>query len=301
MDAPFRADFTALPARDRYKLLCALVVPRPIALVTTLGPGGIVNAAPFSFFNVFAETPPLVVLGLQSRPDGSLKDTSAHIRNIGSFTVNLVDEALAERMNVCAVDFPPGTSELDAAGLTALPAVSIPVPRIAEAAASLECRHYRTLEVSPERRLCVGEVVYLHARAGIVDAPRMYVNLDVYKPVARLFANLYAPLGEPFTLCRVARLGRHQRRSSCTAPSAMVTAAWVGSITGMPSACSSGRRWRAMPAQPITSASAPSFSFNCRPTSTMRSSVLSPLAVSATDISSGRSPTRRSVSPICSR
>ena len=129
MDAAFRADFTALPARDRYKLLCALVVPRPIALVTTLGPGGIVNAAPFSFFNVFAETPPLVVLGLQSRPDGSLKDTSAHIRNIGSFTVNLVDEALAERMNVCAVDFPPGTSELDAAGLTALPAVSIPVPR----------------------------------------------------------------------------------------------------------------------------------------------------------------------------
>jgi len=128
MVAPFQADFTTLPAQDRYKLLCALVVPRPIALVTTLGPGGIVNAAPFSFFNVFAEAPPLIVLGLQSRPDGSLKDTSAHIRDIGSFTVNLVDEALAERMNVCAVDFPPGTSEIDAAGLTALPGVSIPVP-----------------------------------------------------------------------------------------------------------------------------------------------------------------------------
>ena len=121
MVAPFQADFTTLPAQDRYKLLCALVVPRPIALVTTLGPGGIVNAAPSSFFNVFAEAPPLIVLGLQSRPDGSLKDTSAHIRDIGSFTVNLVDEALAERMNVCAVDFPPGTSEIDAAGLTGLP------------------------------------------------------------------------------------------------------------------------------------------------------------------------------------
>src|SRR4029077_14616306 len=107
MVAPFQADFTTLPAQDRYKLLCALVVPRPIALVTTLGPGGIVNAAPFSFFNVFAEAPPLIVLGLQSRPDGSLKDTSAHIRDIGSFTVNLTDEALAERMNVCAVDSPP--------------------------------------------------------------------------------------------------------------------------------------------------------------------------------------------------
>jgi flavin reductase (DIM6/NTAB) family NADH-FMN oxidoreductase RutF len=202
MATPFQADFTVLPAQDRYKLLCALVVPRPIALVTTLGPGGIVNAAPFSFFNVFAEAPPLIVLGLQSRPDGSPKDTSAHIRDIGSFTVNLVDEGLAERMNVCAVDFPPGTSELDAAGLTALPGVSIPVPRIAEAAASLECRHYQTLQVSLERRLCLGEVVYLHARAGIVDPARMYVNLDVYRPVARLFANLYAPLGKPFTLVR---------------------------------------------------------------------------------------------------
>lgn len=88
----------------------------------------------------------------------------------------------------------PGMSEIDAAGLTALPGVSIPVPRIAEAAASLQ--------VSPERRLCVGEVVYLHARAGIVDPARMYVNLDVYRPVARLFANLYAPLGKPFTLVR---------------------------------------------------------------------------------------------------
>jgi flavin reductase (DIM6/NTAB) family NADH-FMN oxidoreductase RutF len=67
----------------------------------------------------------------------------------------------------------PGTSEIDAAGLTALPGVSIPVPRIAEAAASLECRHYQTLQASPERRLCVGEVVYLHARAGIVDPARM--------------------------------------------------------------------------------------------------------------------------------
>jgi flavin reductase (DIM6/NTAB) family NADH-FMN oxidoreductase RutF len=200
--APFEADFKTLPAQDRYKLLCALVVPRPIALVTTLGPDGVVNAAPFSFFNVFAEAPPLVVLGLQARPDGSLKDTSAHIRAGGAFTVNLVDESLAERMNVCAVDFPPDMSELEHAGLTTLPGAAIPVPRIAEAAASLECRHYQTLEVSPERRLCIGEVVYLHARAGIVDPARMYVNLDAYKPVARLFANLYAPLGKPFTLVR---------------------------------------------------------------------------------------------------
>ncbi len=127
MATPFEADFATLSAQDRYKLLCSLVVPRPIALVTTVGPGGVVNAAPFSFFNVFAEDPALVVLGLQARPDGSLKDTAAHIRVTGAFVVNLVDEALAERMNICAVDFPADTSELDAAGLTKLPGHSIPV------------------------------------------------------------------------------------------------------------------------------------------------------------------------------
>jgi flavin reductase (DIM6/NTAB) family NADH-FMN oxidoreductase RutF len=194
-----QVDFTTLPAQDRYKLLCALVVPRPIALVTTLGPGGIVNAAPFSFFNVFAEDPPLVVLGLEVRPDGSLKDTSAHIRDSGAFTVNLVDEALAERMNICSVDFPPGTSELDAAGLTAAPSAAVLVPRIAEAVASLECRHYQTLEVSA-RLVCASAKWSIYMRA--LDPARMYVNLDAYKPVARLFANLYAPLGKPFTLVR---------------------------------------------------------------------------------------------------
>jgi flavin reductase (DIM6/NTAB) family NADH-FMN oxidoreductase RutF len=176
------------------------VVPRPIALVTTLGPGGIVNAAPFSFFNVFAEAPPLIVLGLQSRPDGSLKDTSAHIRDIGSFTVNLADEALTHD---CLRGRFPARHERDRCRRSHGASRHFdPVPRIAEAAASLECRHYQTLQVSPERRLCVGEVVYLHARAGIVDPARMYVNLDVYRPVARLFANLYAPLGKPFTLVR---------------------------------------------------------------------------------------------------
>ncbi len=202
MAAPFEADLATLPVQDRYKLLCGLVVPRPIALVTTIGPDGVVNAAPFSFFNVFSEDPALVILGLQAHPDGSLKDTAAHIRDTGVFVVNLVDEALAERMNICAVDFPAETSELDAAGLTTLPSHSIPVPRIAEAAAALECRHYQTLEVKNGRRLCIGEVVYLHARAGVVDPARMYVDLDAYKPVARLFANLYAPLGKPFTLVR---------------------------------------------------------------------------------------------------
>jgi len=188
-----------LAQRDRYKQLVGLIIPRPIALVTTLGPSGVLNAAPFSFFNLFSEAPPLIVLGLQSKPNGALKDTAAHIRDRGSFVVNLVDEALGERMNTCAVDFPPEISEIHVAGLTSLPSVKIPVPRIAEAPAALECRHYTTLEVSRERRLALGEIVYVHVREGIVDPERLYVDMNEYRPLARLHGDFYASLGQPFT------------------------------------------------------------------------------------------------------
>src|SRR4051812_33501223 len=140
-------DPAALAPRDRYKMLISLVIPRPIALVTTIGPAGMVNAAPFSFFNVFSDEPPLCVLGLQARPDGSLKDTSAHIRDRGAFVVNLVDEALGAQMNQCAVDFPADVSEIDVANFSLLPSERIEIPRIADAPAALECRHYTTLEV----------------------------------------------------------------------------------------------------------------------------------------------------------
>jgi flavin reductase (DIM6/NTAB) family NADH-FMN oxidoreductase RutF len=195
-------DPAKLTQRDRYKLLISLVIPRPIALVTTLGPTGIVNAAPFSFFNLFSETPPLAVLGLQSKAGGELKDTSAHIRDRGAFVINLVDEALGEQMNTCSIDFPPEISEIDAAKLNLLPSEKIAVPRIAEAPAALECRHYTTLEVSRERRLAIGEIVHIHVRPGIVDPERLRVDMTKYRPLARLYGNFYASLGEPFTHVR---------------------------------------------------------------------------------------------------
>jgi flavin reductase (DIM6/NTAB) family NADH-FMN oxidoreductase RutF len=195
-------DPASLAQRDRYKLLISLVIPRPIALVTTLGPTGIVNAAPFSFFNIFSESPPLAVLGLQSKPDKRLKDTSAHIRDRGEFVINLVDEALGAQMNQCAVDFPPEISEIDAAQLNLLPSEKIKIPRIAEAPAALECRHYTTLEVSAERRLAIGEIVHIHVRDGIVDPVKLRVDMKAYRPLARLYGNFYASLGEPFTHVR---------------------------------------------------------------------------------------------------
>ncbi|POR56916.1 flavin reductase family protein [Bosea psychrotolerans] len=198
----FTAAFADLEPRERYKLLCASVTPRPIALVTCVSPEGVVNAAPFSFFNVFSEDPALVVLGLQHGPGNRPKDTTRHIAAAGEFVVNLVDEGLAEAMNICAIDFPPEVSEINAAGLSLLPGVSVAVPRIAEAPFALECRKQVSLAFSPTRELLVGEVVRIHARAGLVDPKTLRVSMSDYKPVGRMFGDGYSRQNDRFDLRR---------------------------------------------------------------------------------------------------
>jgi flavin reductase (DIM6/NTAB) family NADH-FMN oxidoreductase RutF len=191
-----------LSPHDRYKLLSSVVIPRPIALVTTLDANNAVNAAPFSFFNVFSENPPLVVLGLQHKPDRSPKDTTCNIHRDGEFVVNMVDEALALAMNDCAVDFPSGESEVAAVGLATLPSVDIRAPRLAAAPFSLECKRSVSLTFGPQRELLVGEVLRIHAREGLLDAANMYVDLAAYRPIGRLFGNLYTYQRESFAMDR---------------------------------------------------------------------------------------------------
>jgi flavin reductase (DIM6/NTAB) family NADH-FMN oxidoreductase RutF len=194
--------FRDLDPRDRYKLLCGMVVPRPIALVTTLDENGAVNAAPFSFFNVFSDTPALVVLGLQHRPDHSPKDTTRNIHRDGEFVVHMVDEALASAMNDCAIDFPAGDSEVAATGLATLPCVDVKVPRLAAAPFALECRRHLVLTFTPDRELLVGEVLRVHARENLLDEASMYIDLDAYHPVGRMFGNLYTTQRDRFELTR---------------------------------------------------------------------------------------------------
>lgn len=198
----FSVAFPALAPRERYKLLCATIVPRPIALVTSVDANGVVNAAPFSFFNVFSDDPPLIVLGLQHRPGNARKDTTRNIGETGAFVVNLVDEALAEAMNVCAIDFPPEESEIDAARLTLEPGIDVPVPRIAQAPFALECRRTVSLAFTGDREIVLGEVVHFHAREGLVDEARLRVVSEAYQPVGRLFGDGYSRQHDRFELAR---------------------------------------------------------------------------------------------------
>jgi len=194
--------FAELDPHDRYKLLCGVVVPRPIAFVTTLDENGAVNAAPFSFFNVFSEDPPLVVLGLQHKADQSPKDTTRNIHRDGEFVIHMVDEALAAAMNDCAIDFPSGDSEVAATGLATLPSVDIKVPRLAAAPFALECRRHVSLAFGPGRELLVGEVLRLHARDGLLDQARMYIDIEAYRPIGRLFGSLYTTQRDIFAMTR---------------------------------------------------------------------------------------------------
>jgi flavin reductase (DIM6/NTAB) family NADH-FMN oxidoreductase RutF len=168
----------------------------------TCNENGLINAAPFSFFNVFSEDPPLIVLGLQHRPDHSPKDTTRNIHRSGEFVVHMVDEGLAAAMNDCAVDFPSGDSEVDATKLATLPSIDVAVPRLAAAPFALECRQHVALAFGPGRELLVGDVLRLHAREGLIDEAKMHVDLDVYRPIGRLFSDLYATQRDRFALPR---------------------------------------------------------------------------------------------------
>ena len=192
--------FSKLTSKDRYKLLSSTVIPRPIALVSTIDENGVLNAAPYSFFNMFAEEPATCVLGIQKRPDGKYKDTSSLIRKSGEYVINLVDMDLAESMNISSINFDPEYDEFDLAGFTPVASRLIAPPRIKEAPVSFECRRTVTLQLNEERDLVVGEVLTMHARDGLIDPETLYLDREKYDVVGRLYADLYAPLREVFSL-----------------------------------------------------------------------------------------------------
>ncbi|HEX8834253.1 MAG TPA: flavin reductase family protein, partial [Abditibacteriaceae bacterium] len=174
-----------LPARDRYKLLISVVVPRPIALVTSLDENGVLNAAPFSFFNVVGSDPALVILGVGDRAPHTPKDTAHNIASTGEFVVNLVDENLAEQMNICSIDFPAGISEVEAAKLETAPSTQIKTPRLLASPVSLECRQHTRLEIG-RNRLIIGEVMQLHIRDELIDEEKLYVRTEAMHAVGRM-------------------------------------------------------------------------------------------------------------------
>lgn len=182
-------DLKALAPLDRYKLLTGLIVPRPIGFISSLSSDGRRNAAPFSFFNMFGASPPVVVLGISPR-GGAHKDSFRNIVDTGEFVVNIATAALAGKMNETSADFEPEVDEFEACALTAAPSKLISAPRIHESPANLECRLLQTVPLDGKGALIVGEMVYAHVRDEIVDGFKVdQTKLDA---IGRMGGPLYA-------------------------------------------------------------------------------------------------------------
>jgi flavin reductase (DIM6/NTAB) family NADH-FMN oxidoreductase RutF len=196
-------DFAELQPIDRYKLLSSTITPRPIAWVSTVSAQGKVNAAPFSFFNVFSEDPPVVGFSVNDRRPGDRKDTGNNVRAVGDFVVNLVTEALGSSMNVTAAEFRPEVDEFAEAGLTAGSSLRVKSPRILESPVSFECRLMRIVELGPSRSLVLGEVVLMHVNdAFIRDAQRYHIDTPGLRVLGRMQGNSYVRIREVFEMAR---------------------------------------------------------------------------------------------------
>lgn len=179
----------SLPKHDAYLLLSSVIVPRPIALVTTVSPGGVVNAAPFSFFNAVCSDPPMVMLSIDRRR-GQRKDTARNILERREFVVNIVSEEIARQMNLCSGDYPPEVSEIGLAGLSTAPSVVVSVPRIAESLVQLECtlEQHMTIGRAPND-LFLSAVHAFHITDGIFESGK--VSALALKAVGRLSGSEY--------------------------------------------------------------------------------------------------------------
>lgn len=173
-----------------YKLVTNLVVPRPIAWVTSQSSEGVINLAPFSFFNAVGANPVYLIFSVGTNDVGELKDTVRNIQANGEFVVNMVTEDLFDAMNVSAADFPPEMSELAIAGLHIEPSIHISVPRVVEAQVSMECNLHDTQTLG-DNTLIFGQVVMFHVADHLVGE-RFHIN--GFAPIGRL--------GSPSVYCR---------------------------------------------------------------------------------------------------
>ncbi len=187
-------DLDALGRAERYKVLTSTVIPRPIAFVTTLGPGGVVNAAPFSQFIILAVDPGLLAFSVGPRPEGT-KDTLENVRATGEFVINMVPEGWETIVQKASEEHPPHVSEVDLLGLRTMPSVHVKVPRLADTKIQFECR----LEQIPQfgdapNHLVIGRVVAMHARRGL--AKDCKIDPAAFAPIARIGGRNYVRLGE---------------------------------------------------------------------------------------------------------
>lgn len=202
-------DPQSMPPPAVYKILIGCIVPRPIAWVSTVGADGVNNVAPFSFFMGVCSDPPTLAFSAGPRSGGSktgatvTKDTVRNLEATGEFVVNVVDDNLAEQMNLTSGDYPPEVDEFKVARLTAAAGVKVRAPRVLEAPISMECRVVQILRVGRgPHSLVLGEIVHFHLRDDLYDPATGRVDMRRLKPLGRLAGEMYAHTHDLFEMQR---------------------------------------------------------------------------------------------------
>lgn len=199
-----KVDPKQLSERENYKFLIGSIIPRPIAFVTSISEEGVVNAAPFSFFNIVSSNPPMISVSIQ-RKKGEKKDTARNIRAKEQFVVHIVDTENVEQVNATSASLPPNESEVALAGMSLVKSEIIDVPGVKEAKVRLECVLEKALELGgddnhPGCDLIIGKVVYYHIEESLYEDGR--IDPKGLGAVSRLAGNDYAEIGAQFTIER---------------------------------------------------------------------------------------------------
>lgn len=195
-------DPTQNSERDNYKLLIGSIIPRPIAFVTTQSEEGVVNGAPFSYFNIVSSNPPMVSLAIQ-RPTGQLKDTARNIYSSRQFVVHIVDDKNVAKINETAASLPATESEIELADLTLIQSENVSVPGVKEAKVRMECKLVQAIPLGgdgPGSDLFIGEVVRFHIDEEIYEDGR--IDPRGLNAVSRLAGSSYAEIGDIFSIDR---------------------------------------------------------------------------------------------------
>lgn len=190
--------------RDNYKLLTGGIIPRPIAFVTTESETGVLNAAPFSYFNIVSADPPMISVSVQ-RKAGEQKDTARNAEFKKEFVVHIVDESNVEKVNQTSANLPADESEVELAGLTPVESEVVNVPGLKESRFRMECVLEQNVQLGghdgkPAADLLIGRIVRFHIDEAIYEKGR--IHADELMAVSRLAGSNYAKLGEVFSLER---------------------------------------------------------------------------------------------------
>lgn len=193
-----RIDPSELGAEQAYRLLTGIVVPRPIAWVSSLSETGGVNLAPFSTFTFVSPKPPMLAFSV-GRRGGVYKDTARNILKSEEYVVHIADTSLLEAVHESSIEFEPHVSEVEHLKLETAPSEKVAPPRLVDAPIAMECRLRQCLEFGDTRsRLIVGEVLAFHIRDGLVENGK--IDTEALDPIARIAGPRYASLGEIVTM-----------------------------------------------------------------------------------------------------